>query len=97
MVRLIRRDQNTTPQGDVGKLDFDPLCACQDSDGLKLANLNLTSVSADKMIANVTLNFSKSTPSNSKKLRLTLVKVAGDWRVEDVAQKRSFDLRKILK
>jgi hypothetical protein len=67
------------------------------TDGLKLVNLKLTSVSPDKMIADVTLNFSNSPPSNNKKLRLALVKVAGDWRVDDVTEERSFDLRKILK
>jgi hypothetical protein len=32
LLSLIRLDQKNTPPGYVGKLDFDPLCYCQDSE-----------------------------------------------------------------
>src|SRR5262249_47995594 len=97
LVNLVRRDQAATPQGYVGKLDFDPLCACQDADGLKLININLTPATADKIIAYVTINFSKSAPTDNKtNLRLTLAKVAGHWRVDDVAEEGKSGLRRLL-
>jgi len=50
------------------------------------------------MIADITLNFSYSDPSDNKSnLRLTLAKVADDWHVDNVAQEGVVDLRKLLK
>jgi Protein of unknown function (DUF3828) len=93
VVKLIRHDQATTPHGYVGMLDFDPFCSCQDSDGIKLIGLNITPVSEGKAIARTTLDIS----GNRKELRLTLAKVSGHWRIDNIAEEGKFDLREILR
>ena len=92
VVQLIRRDQ-VTHRGEAGNLDFDPFCSCQDPDGLKLIGLNITPVSEGKAIAHTTLEISGS----RIELRLTLAKVSGHWRVDNIAEDGKFDLREILR
>ena len=38
LLALIRKDQANTPAGEVGILDGDPICDCQDAEGLKLTD-----------------------------------------------------------
>jgi hypothetical protein len=33
LLSLVRKDQAATPEGEVGALDWDPICDCQDSTG----------------------------------------------------------------
>jgi Protein of unknown function (DUF3828) len=93
VVQLIRHDQASTPRGYVGRLDFDPFCSCQDPDGLKLIGLSITPVSEGKAIARTTLEIS----GNRIELHLTLAKVSGHWRVDNIAEEGKFDLREILR
>src|SRR5882762_7992341 len=65
VVKLIRRDQTRTPSGYVGKLDFDPICACQDSQGLKLMDLRVKPSSNGAWAALVRLDM----PGNRKDVR----------------------------
>ncbi len=79
LLQLMRREAARTPAGEVGALDGDPICDCQDfeiskvevavaggSDGRALATVNL-------------LNF-----GDPKTVKLDLVAVRGHWRVNDV-------------
>jgi Protein of unknown function (DUF3828) len=93
IVQLIRHDQASTSRGEVGRLDFDPFCSCQDPDGLKLIGLNITPVSEGKAIAHTTLE----TSGGRIELRLTLAKVSGHWRVDNIVENGKFDLREILR
>src|ERR1700735_2592532 len=55
LLALIRRAAASTPQGDVGVLDGDPICDCQDSGGLR--NVEVTVVGAAGGQARATAHF----------------------------------------
>lgn len=77
---LIKPDTDRTPPGYVGALDFDPICACQDPDGIRVGRIVLKPVGPGKAEATVTLLYLNS----PRTVRLDLANVAGDWRVADV-------------
>jgi hypothetical protein len=81
LLALIRRDVRTTPSGYVGKLDYDPICGCQDADGISVRSLRV--VVSDKSNAKAIVNLSfpgEAQLSNT----LKLVRTATGWRVDDV-------------
>lgn len=80
LLRLIRKDQASTPAGEVGALDGDPICDCQDPSGLRLARLDVTSSGPGRAVARVTLSF----PDGRRRLRLDLEEGQAGWRVSDV-------------
>jgi hypothetical protein len=81
MVRLIRRDQHQA-HGEVGKLDGDPICDCQDSGGMKLTHLDVTATAAGRAAARVTLHFPGAAENH---LQIQLLWGAAGWRIDDIA------------
>ena len=67
--------------GEVGYLDGDPICQCQDSDGLKSKVLKIRLQGADKAFAEVLLDYPDSTATHVK---FSLVKTKAGWRIADV-------------
>ena len=94
LIALIRRDAKNTPKGDVGKMDYDPICVCQDPGGLQLKELRVESTSAETATAFVTLFFGGD--SSVVKVRLRLVRLGQDWRIDDIETKETPSLRKYL-
>jgi len=93
LLALIRKEEKATPSGDVGKLDFDPVCSCQDSGGLKLADVHVTLRDAGKALATVMLSF----PEPAKiEVQLSLLWTPRGWRVDDIGTKDVSSLRKFL-
>jgi hypothetical protein len=92
LVQLIRRDQRQS-RGEVGKLDGDPICDCQDPDGLKLTTLQVTAQTPRIATAAVTLTFP---PHEVTHLRLNLVLLPTGWRIDDIATSDTPSLRKLL-
>jgi hypothetical protein len=80
LLALIRKDQRTTPAGYVGLLDSDPICACQDPDGLKVLRLTVAGAGRLRARATVTLQFQ----AERRRVTLDLVSRDGGWRVADV-------------
>jgi hypothetical protein len=83
LLALIRRA--ALANGEVGALDGDPICDCQDASGLRLRELTTVSQAiagrpSGKLIATVRLRG----PDGSRTLRLDLIAVDGHWRVDDV-------------
>ena len=76
----IRADQQRHP-GEVGKLDHDPVCDCQDSDGLKPIEVTTTSLAGDQAEASVSFKLGDLV----KAIRLQLVNTQAGWRVADIA------------
>jgi len=68
--------------GEVGYLDGDPICQCQDSDGLKSKILRMRVQGADKAFAEVLLDYPDSTAAHVK---FSLIKTSAGWRIADVA------------
>ena len=94
LLQLIRRDQARTPRGDAPALDGDPICDCQDFDGLHLTALTVNSVDATHAAAQATLKFpGETTP---QVVRLTLLYTPQGWRIDDIATADTPSLRKFL-
>jgi len=94
LVQLIRRDQKNTPRGYVGKLDWDPICSCQDPDGLNLKDIQISKDSERRATASVALFFSSD--STTEHLRLRLIWLPQGWRIDDIETKDIPSLRKLL-
>lgn len=93
LARLMRVDRSRAGKGQVGKLDFDPLCSCQDPDGLQVRDLK-TSGSVNDPVIVVTLRFPDTT---EKRVTLKLVRAGTTWRIKDVATAEIPSLRAFLK
>jgi hypothetical protein len=94
LLALIRRDIARTPKGDVGKLDYDPICGCQDSDGISVQAIQVVAASESHTNALVALRFSGG---SQQRLTLKLVYTTRGWRVDDVEGPKGYlPLRSLL-
>jgi hypothetical protein len=93
---LLKADERKTPAGYEGSLDADPICQCQDADGLHLVALKSTATAAGKVQVAVTLKLLKDSPVLTK-LRLDLIHEPAGWRVDDVLPADGPSLRQLLK
>ncbi|HUO12618.1 MAG TPA: hypothetical protein VMU37_07670 [Caulobacteraceae bacterium] len=71
VIRLIDRDRARTPPGDVGALDGDPICDCQDDSGLKLVRLDVRASGPETATAAAHLRFAGG---EQQTVRLDLVR-----------------------
>ena len=79
LLALMRRDAARTPKGDVGALDGDPICNCQDY-GITAVQVAVTASGPGRARADVRFrNF-----GDRQAVTLDLVSVGGRWRVDDV-------------
>jgi hypothetical protein len=92
LLALIRRDQDTAPPGEVGVLNGDPICDCQDFEGIELRSLSLAQTGPGRARVDVVLRF----PSETRSMSLDLVAVKGAWRVDDVHSDDTPSLVKLL-
>lgn len=91
LLALIRADK--VRSGEVGKLDYDPICGCQDADGLKLLAVTIKPLSATYVHAISKFRISATT----KAVDLTLIKTSAGWRVDNVFSTDTGSLRDYLK
>ncbi|MFC5741537.1 DUF3828 domain-containing protein [Dyella tabacisoli] len=91
-LRDLLHQEQVALDGEMGVLDADPLCNCQDFD-IKVQSIHFDHVSDAHASAVVTFtNFGKA----SKPVELELAKVKGVWRIDDVAGLQG-ELKKELK
>ena len=69
-------------KGEVGYVDGDPICQCQDPDGLRAKIVRVTRQGASKAIVEVIIDFEDST---LRRVRFSLVRTAAGWRIADVS------------
>jgi hypothetical protein len=93
LLRRIRRDQASTPPDEVGTLDGDPICDCQDAEGLKLKHLDVSGAARGRVQAAATLQFPGG---EARQVRLDLVATPQGWRVADVHTKETPSLAGLL-
>jgi hypothetical protein len=93
LLALIRRDRATTPSGDVGILDGDPICDCQDTGGLKMTGLVVEPAGPQAARAKATLRF----PDETRSVTLDLKAIHGHWRIADVHTAATPSLVRLLK
>lgn len=91
LLGLMRRDARNA-HGEVGALDGDPICDCQDPAGLQPTWLGIDSQGPGRVSVRVELKF----PDGREVITLDLVSVRGEWRVDDVHSPSTPSLVKLL-
>ena len=81
LVAAIREDARLS-RGEVGWLDGDPLCQCQDHEGLEPLVREVRRPTAKTASADILLRFPGYDDRN---VRLSLVRTRSGWRIADVA------------
>jgi len=103
LLALVRADARAAGPGNVGAIDADPVCACQDWDGIW--NLDIVVKVEASGHAEAAVSFSISPPQShqkdaSRRLSIKLVSEHGAWRIDDVIDltdpKAPYALRKAL-
>lgn len=79
LTALIRKDE-AQPQGEIGALDSDPICDCQDFDRIKLRSIRFLRRTSNKATAKVRFTNLRTTSV----LKYTLTKSMRGWRVTDI-------------
>lgn len=69
-------------QGEVGYVDADPVCQCQEPAGMRATVVSVKLQGANKATANVSLRFGESMP---RPVRFSLVRTKAGWRIADVS------------
>jgi hypothetical protein len=80
LVAAIREDSRLS-RDEVGYMDADPLCQCQDAAGLRPAIREIDLSGGARAVVHVLLDFPGS---DRRDLRLRLVRTGRGWRVADV-------------
>jgi hypothetical protein len=81
LVRQMRLNARLA-DGEVGVIDYDPLCQCQDLAGLKARIGKVNGIGPGRAEVEVTLSFGPG--SERQQVRLRLVRTPAGWRVGDV-------------
>jgi len=81
LIAAIREDSRLA-HGEVGYVDGDPICQCQDPDGLHAKVGRVTQQGPAKAQAEVILDWTDST---ARRVRFSLVRTATGWRIADVS------------
>lgn len=77
----------------MGTLDFDPICDCQDDDGLQVKEIHIERIGKDRAKAEVILHFSEP---RTKKIVVEMMLLPVGWRVDDVTPSGMPSIRKML-
>ena len=95
LIALMQENERVTPQGDVGAMDFDPVCACQDY-GKLTAGIHVLSASDKAAKAAVVLHDDGPSPGPDVSLSYDLVRVGKGWRIHDIGTNDVPSLRQLL-
>jgi hypothetical protein len=91
LLKLIRQDERNA-HGEVGRLDHDPVCDCQDYDVMTGFDYVLTQQTDNR--ASVSVRFvDGATPTS---VSFVLVRTGNEWRIDDVADPKMPSLRRFL-
>ena len=92
MMALLKHDRDKS-NGEVGAMDSDPICRCQDWESIKVTSLHVTMQGKDAAGADVTM----SDMGDVQKIHYSLVWVNGGWRIHDIGTKDEPSLVTYLK
>lgn len=101
LIALVYEDQRVVGSGYVGVMDGDPVCGCQDWDGIFNLDIDIRLLNRDRADAAVSFSlFEPPSLSDKRSLIVTLVRERGQWRIYDILDrsdpKAPFALRKAL-
>ena len=94
LLALVDQDQKAAGPENVGALDADPLCDCQDWEGIWELKIDAQLDGPERAVA--TVSFALTSPTHRKKddrrkLRIVLAWERGGWRIYDVTSLRDPD------
>ncbi|HEX4860228.1 MAG TPA: DUF3828 domain-containing protein [Rhizomicrobium sp.] len=92
MLKLLKHDRDMS-KGEVGAMDGDPICNCQDWGTLKVTTLKVTMSGDSAASADVTFK----DLGDVQNMRFSLVVVDGDWRIHDISTKDTPSLAAYLR
>jgi hypothetical protein len=84
-------------KGEVGALDYDPICQCQDWEALKTTALTVRPAGPDHATASVTFDNGTGSAKWTQTVRYDLVRVAGAWKIHDIGSKDAASLQGLLR
>jgi hypothetical protein len=92
LLALIREDQRNS-QGEVGLLDHDPICSCQDFENLKVTKIKVTQLGPSRAKAKVDF------VNGGRKVEVgfLLIRKSCQWRILDVQESNVPSLKSYLK
>ena len=82
MLALLKHDKDAS-NGEVGAMDSDPICGCQDWTAVKVVSVHVTM--PDKATAAADIVFSDN--GEVEKVHFALVWTSGGWRIHDIGTK----------
>lgn len=94
MIALIKEDARLA-RGEIGAMDFDPICQCQDSSGILATVQEAVLTAPGAATATAILGFS-GPGEKATKLRFSLVAEGGQWRIHDISSPADVSLRRYL-
>jgi hypothetical protein len=102
LLALIREDAKAAGPDNVPVLDADPVCSCQDLDGIFDLKIEVQPQAPDRAVAAVSFAVFKGGTKNDRRvLSITLASEKGAWRIYDILDnsdpKAPFALRAELK
>ncbi len=95
LLALIRQDQKLAG-GEVGALEGDPLCDCQDDSGLRVKIGPVSPAGPGAARAVVTLTFTGHSPAEIRRLVIKLAATRVGWRIADIESDSEPSLRAYL-
>ena len=82
MLALLKNDQDKS-KGEVGAMDTDPICRCQDWNALKVTSLHVAISGGNAASADVSI----SDDGHVEKIHFALVWLTGGWHIHDIGTK----------
>ncbi|MGK9175993.1 YbjP/YqhG family protein [Yokenella regensburgei] len=88
LMKVVAEDQKLTAQGDVGYLNYDPVCSCQDYDNLVLEQVDIVTHDPQHVDAVVRFRPFSDGPETVTQT-LVLVDENGRWLIDDIVNETS--------
>lgn len=91
LVAALAEDERLTPPGEMGLIDADPVCSCQDPSGMKAEVTEAAMTGPAATTVKVKLQWPlpdnpipEQIPDYTQRVTLQLAVVNGDWRIRDI-------------
>ena len=82
LMALLKHDRDAS-KGEVGAMDSDPVCNCQDWTAIKVVSVHVTMPAKDAAAAEIVF----SDNGEVEKIHFALVWTSGGWRIHDIGAK----------
>lgn len=83
---LMAKDRQQAGNGDAPLIDYGPFCQCQDDEGLTFT-VGKVSETGERAVVEVENSFVPPAAPHREVVTYRLIRIGGDWKVEDIASK----------